>query len=151
MILIDSNALVILLVGLVDPNLFSNHKRTSIYDNKDFNDLVSIIGSFEQLVVLPNVWTETDNLLNSFSGDHKYVYIQKIKDLIKGTTEVFVPTIEATKIDFFYELGVTDCSLLTYAKQCKLFITSDSALSDYAIASNIVVYDLVKNKNSRLY
>lgn len=31
MILIDTNALVILILGLIDPKLISKHKRTSIY------------------------------------------------------------------------------------------------------------------------
>lgn len=150
MILIDTNALVVLLVGLIDPKLIQDHRRTSIYDEVDFIELIDAIGTYDQLIVLPNVWTETDNLLNNFTGKYKYHYIQKITELIKSTTEHFLSSLDAAQSDYFYDLGVTDCLLLSYAKQCKLLITSDSNLSDRAIANNIRVFDMVKNKNARL-
>jgi len=75
MILIDANAFVLLIVGLVDLNLISNHKRTFIYYRKDHKNLLLVIGNYDRLVVLPNVWTEIDNLLNRFSGSYKLKYI----------------------------------------------------------------------------
>jgi len=73
MILIDANALVVLLIGIIDPRLFKTHKTTSIYEEQDYYDLLAIIGDLKNLVVLPNVWTEVDNLLNNFSGNYKYI------------------------------------------------------------------------------
>lgn len=70
-ILIDSNALVLLIIGLIDQNLTSKNKRTSIYRKKDFEQLLLRIDSLENLVILPNIWTEVDNLLNSLSGRYK--------------------------------------------------------------------------------
>lgn len=40
MILIDTNALLVLIIGLINPRLFSNHKRTSIYEEQDFKNLL---------------------------------------------------------------------------------------------------------------
>ncbi len=68
MIVIDTNALVILVLGLMDPRLIEGHKRTSIYDARDFDDLLTRIGDVKQLLIIPNVWTEVDNLLNGFTG-----------------------------------------------------------------------------------
>lgn len=56
--IIDTNALVLLLVGLIDPNLLKNHKRTSIYDEEDFREILNVLGNLEQVIVLSNVWTE---------------------------------------------------------------------------------------------
>jgi rRNA-processing protein FCF1 len=150
MILIDSNALVVLLIGLIDPKLVGHHKRSSIYDKEDFYDLLSVIGNFEQLVVLPNVWTEVDNLLNNFTGDHKYQYIAHLRHTIQLTTEKYIESLSASRSASFFELGLTDSIILDYAKECKLLITSDSKLSDYALASGIRVYDMVKAKNDRI-
>jgi hypothetical protein len=47
-------------------------------------------------------------------------------------------------------MGLTDSLVLEQAKSCKLLITSDSQLSDYALAYGIKVYDLVKVKNEKL-
>ena len=137
-------------VGLIDTRLFRNHKRTSIYDEDDFTDLLRTIRSLNQIVTLPNIWTEVDNLLNNFSGNYKYAYIQEITKTIKETTENYLASEIGTSSPHFQELGLTDSLILEFAKECKLLITSDSKLSDHAIAYGIPVYDLVKVKNERL-
>lgn len=150
MILIDTNALVILLIGLIDPRLFKSHKTTSIYEEQDFFDLLVVIGDIKRLVVLPNVWTELDNLLNNFGGNYKYSYIEQITKTIQVTTERYIESVKATESFTFFEIGLTDTLLLEVAKECQLLVTSDSRLSDYAMASGIPVYDLVKNRNERI-
>ncbi len=150
MILIDTNALVLLIVGLIDNDLIGKHKRTSIYDVEDFYLLIQMIGDLNQLVVLPNIWTEVDNLLNNFSGLYKHPYVEKITEIIRVTSEKYLDSVSGTEIHSFYELGLTDSLILEYAKECKFLITSDSKLSDYATAYGIKVYDIVKQKNIRL-
>lgn len=151
MIVIDTNALIVLIIGFIDPKLFKTNKRTSIYEVEDFEDLLSVIGDIKNLVVLPNVWTEVDNLLNTtFSSNYKYQYIEKLTQTIQLTTEQYLTTIQATKNPHFYDLGLTDSLLLDYAKACKMLITSDSKLSDYAVAYGIPIYDVVKRRNERL-
>lgn len=150
MILIDTNALVVLLVGMVDINLINHHKRTSIYEETDFDDLINIIGKIENLVVLPNIWTEVDNLLNNFKGNHRYTYIEKIKDVIKSTSEKYISSSTATSCDTFFSIGLTDSLVIEEAKKCDLLITSDSSLADYAKGYGIKVYDMVKARNERI-
>jgi rRNA-processing protein FCF1 len=149
MIIIDTNALVLLLVGLIDTKLINNHRRTSIYDEEDFYDLVNIIGDISNLIVIPNIWTEVDNLLNN-SSSYKYIYIERLTETIRGTTEKYLESHTATNENSFYDLGLTDSLILQIAKSCKLLITSDSQLSDYAIANGIKVYDLVQISNQRI-
>ncbi len=148
--LIDTNALIILLLGVIDPNLFRRHKRTSIYEEQDFNDLLVMIGDVKNLVVLPNVWTEVDNLLNNFGGRYKDKYVEEITRTIKSTTEKFLESHKATESPGFFDLGLTDSLLLEYSKECELLITSDSSLSDYAVAYGVTVYDMVENRNERI-
>jgi rRNA-processing protein FCF1 len=148
--LIDTNSLIILLLGLIDPKLINTHRRTSIYEEQDFNDLLAFIGDFKKLVVLPNVWTEVDNLLNDFNRGHKERYVEEISNTIKTTTEKFLESKIATKSMSFFDLGLTDSLLLELSKECELLITSDSSLSDYAIAYGIPVFDVVKNRNNRI-
>ncbi len=149
MILIDTNALIILVLGLMDPRQIKNHKRTSIYEEKDFYELVNAIGTFDRLMTLPNVWTETDNLLNNFKNSHKYNYYLVVKKLVSETSEKYLSTSRALLNDSFLELGITDSLILEIGEDCEFIITSDSKLSDYAIANGIKVYDVVKMRNSR--
>lgn len=150
MILIDSNALVVLLIGIINPNLINSHRRTSIYDEEDFHELLIAIGNIDQLVVLPNIWTEVDNLLNNFKGEQKYQYIETLKETIKSTSEIYFASTIATDSQCFFDLGLTDTLILECAKECKLLITSDSRLSDYAIAYGVPVYDMVKIRNEKI-
>jgi hypothetical protein len=132
MILIDANALIILILGMMDKRLINRHKCTSIYEEQDYDDLLFKIGDIRDLVVLPNVWTETDNLLNNFNGGHRYKYIQTITEAIKKTSEVYLASHTAAQSDYFIELGLTDALLLEHSKTCELLITADSALADAA-------------------
>jgi len=150
MILIDTNALIVLILGLMDPKLIGNHKRTSIYGEQDYYNLISIISDFNNLVVLPNVWTEVDNLLNGFGGDYKNGYVFTISETIKKTTEKYLESKIATESYAFYDLGLTDSLILEHSRNCDLLITSDSRLSDYANANGVRVYDIVKERNNRL-
>jgi rRNA-processing protein FCF1 len=147
MILIDSNALVVLIIGLVDDRLISKHKTTSIYTKKDFLQLLQVIGDFKRLMVLPNIWTEVDNLLNRFSGNYKWKYIQSIKFMIQESSEKYLESKLGIENIFFADLGLTDSLILEAGKNCEFIVTSDSKLSDYAIANGIKVYDMVKKRN----
>ena len=150
MIVIDTNALVILVLGLMDPRLIEGHKRTSIYDMRDFDDLLVMIGDVKQLVIIPNVWTEVDNLLNGFTGQRKDDYVAALTELIPQVAEEYITTSVATTEASFYDLGITDSLLLQLSRNYDLLITGDSQLSDYAKANGVEVYDIVEERNTRL-
>ncbi len=147
MILIDTNALIVLILGLIDENLLGKHKRASIYSKEDFYRLLNVIGDFKNLLVLPNIWTEVDNLLNNFQGNHKRVYILKIREIVSKSAEKYLETRFCLENQYFERLGLTDSTILELAKECKFIITSDSKLSDYANANGISVYDMIQKRN----
>jgi hypothetical protein len=147
MILIDSNSLILLTLGLINQELISKHKRTSIYTKKDFEDLLLVIKDLNNLVVLPNIWTEVDNILNRLSGNYKWPYIENLKALVTQTTENYLESKLGINSDYFISVGLTDSLILELGKKCDLLITSDSTLSDIAIANGIKVYDIVKKRN----
>ena len=150
MMLIDANALVLLIIGLIDQELISSHKRTSTYTKDDYENLLLIIKDFHNLVVLPNVWTEVDNLLNRFPGERKWAYIERIKELTTQTTEKFLTTKRGVNSEYFMSVGLTDSLLVELGKECDLFITADTFLSDIAVAHGIKVYDLVRARTENL-
>lgn len=151
MVLIDTNSLLLLVLGSIDPRIINSHSRTSIYEEEDFFTLVHLIeNNLAKILVLPNVWTEVDNLLNKFKGERKWVYIQNFKMLTSQTLEKYFPSSLGANNFHFLELGPTDVLLLECAKDCELLITSDSKLSDIAKANGIKVMDLVENRNKRI-
>lgn len=149
MILIDSNALVLFLIGSIDIRWVGVEKHTSIYDEQDYYELVDKIQDINKLVVLPNVWTEVDNLLNRTRGNRKYVYLQLLIKLIKESTEEYLKSSQIENDNLLDDLGLTDILLLRYATQCNLLITGDSTLSDHAKANGVKVYDIKRRANER--
>lgn len=150
MIFVDTNALILLIVGLIDKSLISSHKRTSIYEPIDFDNLKVLIGDLEKVVTTPNVLTEVDNLLNNFRKGHRWMYYQIIREIIGKSSEKFIETKTIIELNPFFELGLTDSGVLEICKECDFLITGDSRLSDYASAFGIKVVDLVKIRNVRL-
>ncbi|MEC5156301.1 hypothetical protein [Chryseobacterium sp. MP_3.2] len=151
MILIDTNAFIILVLGLMDKKLINKHKRTSIYDISDFENLVKIIGKdFSKVIVLPNIWTEVDNLLNNFTGNYKFKYYLILKELLQKTSEKYFETKNLENDYNLQHIGITDSVILEVAKNCDFIITGDSKLADLALANGIHVYDLIALKNQRL-
>lgn len=59
-------------------------------EETDFWDLLTHIPDRSSLIALPNVWTEVDNLLHQFNGTHKQLYIEKITDTIKQSSERYI-------------------------------------------------------------
>lgn len=150
MILIDSNSLIVLILGLMNPRLINEHSKTSIYDEHDYQNLIDIIGDINSLVVLPNIWTEVDNILNKFSGGHRDLYVQTIINTIRQTSEIYLESQRVIDTHCFIDIGLTDTLILEYAKNCELLITSDSSLSDYARSYGIQVFDMKEFKNNTL-
>jgi rRNA-processing protein FCF1 len=151
MIILDTNSLLVLTLGLVDPNIVNSHERTSIYSKEDFDFLLDQIKDFKRLVIFPNVWTELDNLMKKYPLISRNKYVETLKVLTKETTEEFVRSVEGFEMYSFYKLGLTDSNILYYSTnfKCEYVITSDSNLSDHLIAHGVNVIDLVKIKNSK--
>lgn len=150
MIAIDTNALLILIIGSIDCKIFKTHRRTSIYGEIDYDILVGLIKDFKNLVVTPNIWTEVDNLLNDFNGSYKDLYISQMKKVTAIINEEYIESFKAFESDNVFELGLTDTQILSVSIKCKRLITADSKLSDYAKAYGVEVFDLVKERNQRL-
>jgi hypothetical protein len=55
MIILDTNSLLVLTLGLVNPNIVNSHQRTSIYSKDDFYFLLEQIKDFKKLLIFPNV------------------------------------------------------------------------------------------------
>ncbi|HUI33679.1 MAG TPA: hypothetical protein VLY84_08690 [Dysgonamonadaceae bacterium] len=135
----------------MDPRLIKENKRCSIYNEKDYEVLCNVIGGLDSLVVLPNIWTEVDNLLHDYyNKGHKVLYVDSIIQTIKNTTEKYLKSSLIEGNNAFCDLGLTDTLILEHAKNCKLLITSDSTLSDYAISKGIKVFDMKKTVNEKL-
>ena len=137
---------------MIDKSLISSHKTTSIYTEQDFVDLLKIIrkAGWSKILVLPNVWTEVDNLLNRLAGNYKWPYIKLVRKLLEQTNERYLTSESGAHGMYFANVGLTDSLLVELGKECDLLVTADSSLSNIATANGINVYDIVQRRNENL-
>ena len=125
---IDSNLLVLLVVGSVGQDLIAKHRRLRAYTKEDYEILVNLLDPVDQVFVTPNTLTETSNLLAQHEDPERARFFEKLRDLIQESKEVVVASTEASKNDAFGRLGLTDAALLEVTTKETPLVTADLGL-----------------------
>lgn len=128
-LLIDTNLMLLYCVGRYDPYMIPKlTERLSRYSVDDYKLLVQFIELFKKVVTIPNVLTETVNLIDKRSGRFTGVLRQFANDLILFE-ELYVSTehVVGQHPRHFLTFGITDLALFELAKQSYLVLTDDSA------------------------
>ena len=127
--LIDTNLLLLLVVGLTDPKRIEKHGRTSDrFTQKHFMLLREIVSKAEVLVTTPNILTETSNLLGLKDDALSKKYALKFAELINEMEEIYVDSKTACKHVIFSRLGLTDAAIATLKSEKYIVLTSDGPL-----------------------
>jgi len=71
-VFLDTNLLVLLVVGSVDRGQVERHRRTKRFTVEDYDRLVRLLEGLEQVFVTPNTLTEASNLLER-RGDPRFL------------------------------------------------------------------------------
>ncbi|WP_250631296.1 PIN domain-containing protein [Rhodoflexus caldus] len=155
----DTNALVIMIVAMVEPGLVKSHKRTASYflEQDDAEKLIKRV-ELDKLLLLPNILTEVDNLLcGTFHDKYQPKYLSILEILTQKAKEEYIPSKQAVKAGWvFSKLGITDTLIINLAlhyrkgKLLDYVITGDSKLSDYLRGYNIPTYDIKAELNKKL-
>lgn len=140
-VLVDSNLLLLLVVGSASRRYIQVHKRLSGYGAEDFELLVGLIGTFSDLVTVPHVITEVSNLSRHIPDPAaRSVIVDKLRELIEQTPELPIGSVEGLQHPAWSRLGVTDTILLHLCEQGITLVTADS---DLAIEAEMVGGDVL--------
>ena len=126
--LLDANLLVLYVVGMSNPTLITRHRRLSGFSEEDFELLADMLEDMSDIVVTPNVLTETSNLLGYQRDDDWGNLSIMLKRLIDEVVEVVIPSKDAAARSEFEALGLTDAGLLTVASPSRPLLTVDLQL-----------------------
>ena len=135
-VLVDSNLLVLLIVGRVDRSLISRHRRLKQFTPEDYDHLVEVLAEAERIVVTPNTLTETANLLAFQRGHVGEALASELQSLIEQEVEVVVPSIDAAGRPEYRRLGLTDAALLEIASKERPLLTADMKLYGATLAQD---------------
>lgn len=127
---IDTQLLVLLVVGETDRALISKHRRTKAYRVQDYELLVKLINeTHHQVFVTPNTLTEASNLLAQHGEPERSRIFGMLQALIERTEEEeVVESKVAARNSNFRRLGLADAALLEIVSASNPLITTDHDL-----------------------
>jgi hypothetical protein len=112
-VLIDTQLLVLLIVGLTNPAFIRRHKRVAPYNERHFSLLKGMLAQASKLVCTAHVLTETSNLLRQIADPMRSQIMATFKGFIEAAEEQNVRGALAAAQPFFVRLGLTDAAILS--------------------------------------
>lgn len=130
-ILIDTNLLLLFLIGSFDKKAISTFKRLENqgYDEKDFLIVSNIMRASKKLITTPNILTEISNLSFQFKYKIKEKYNSFLLKTIENFNEIYINSNSIKEKDFS-SLGLTDSIILKLSDDC-LIVTDDAKLCSF--------------------
>lgn len=123
-VLVDSNLLVLLLIGRLDPRQILTHKRTQAYTQDDYWLLESLLGYFGEMVTTPHVLAQASDL--AVVPGRK---LTGLRSLFRMHVEQVQERYDESRVlvhdPCFERLGLTDAAIATLASGGVLVITAD--------------------------
>ena len=138
-LLVDTNLLVLLIVGKINRKRIEKFKRTNKYRESDFDLLCDLIAQATETYTVTQVMAETGNLtdLKDHEGEESRALL---KQLAASLTEPPIASTEAAQDDSFAALGLTDAAIARVARlhECTV-LTDDLDLYLYLQRSDLPV------------
>lgn len=111
--MLDTNLLLLLIVGRTDRSLIGSHKRTRAYDSTDVDVIESLVAVYDGLVTTPHILAETSNLLRQIRNPARDTIQHTLREFILACEEASIGSAEGCLHDQFIALGLTDAIILT--------------------------------------
>src|SRR5262249_46180546 len=109
-VLVDSNLLVLFLVGQVNKRRIAKFKRTRDFTVGDFDLLADLVGWFGRLIVTPHVLSQVSDLTN-LDGKERLQIRRLVKSMIEEMAEHYNPSQTLVTDPIFDRLGLTDAAI----------------------------------------
>jgi hypothetical protein len=129
-LILDSNLLLLLLIGDFEPALIKNFKRTARYSLDHHEALVQFLGSFSGVLTTPHILTEVGNLANSLPEWQKTAWGEYFSLQIAHIEEIYRASSDLAQDPGFPAYGLTDIAMGMIANQA-LVLTDDRRFAGY--------------------
>ena len=129
-ILIDTNILLLLFIGLVNRQRISQFNRTEKFTAEDYDLLQNILPQFQKIVTTPNILTEVNSLANQLGEPERSQCFLIFSQFVPRLDENYIESIIAVTEEKFIKFGLTDCGILNLARDKYLVLTDDFKLAN---------------------
>jgi len=127
-LLLDTNLLILLVIGLTEPAQIERFKRTRAYTRADYELLRGFVNGYRALVTTPNVLTETSNLAGQLAEPLRGKALGVLAGFINGAEERFYVSRVLTEERLYLQLGLTDAAVQHAAAEQISILTDDLPL-----------------------
>lgn len=128
-ILIDSNLLVVYLLGKFDPTALVWCRATKSYSLRDTLDLEALVSKFDRLLTTAHVLTEVSNLTTSLPENLRLNFWGFFGDVIRARlVERALQVRDFSTDPIFHRFGVTDTAIAAIEPGSVLVLTADFPL-----------------------
>jgi hypothetical protein len=124
-LLIDSNLLLLLLVGRINRKRITAFKRTQKYTLGDFERLSQICAFFSRHWTTPQILTEVSNLSGQLTEPERGKFRAALASLVEVIDERYITSRLITSHSSFARLGITDAGLVLLSADGPLLLTDD--------------------------
>jgi hypothetical protein len=123
-LLIDTNLLVLFVVGSVNRARIEQFKRTRQYSKSDYDLLLRVLGECKSLYTLAHVMAEVSNLTD-LTGPERLRARQLLKDALVILKEPSLPSARAAQSDHYEQLGLVGAAIAIAAREHKCAVLTD--------------------------
>jgi rRNA-processing protein FCF1 len=141
-ILVDTNLLLLLVIGSCDRAQIGRFKRTSsLFTDADYDLLLAGIQGFKAIITTPHILTEVSNMMGQLEGKLKQQFFRRfaLQILTGPVTEIHVSCKDIVQNQAFLKFGLTDIGIEHVAREHYLVLTMDFPLANYLATRGIQV------------
>jgi len=127
-VLVDTNLLLLYVVGEYDPREVERFKRTSTFTTDDFYLLQRLLGHFDSIITTPPILTEVSNFVGQLSQSERRDCTVLLRQLIPELSEEHRPSSDVCEHSYFPQFRLTDTGIADVASETYLVVTDDLPL-----------------------
>jgi hypothetical protein len=137
-VLLDTNLLLLLLIGSFDRERIVRFKRTASFSEFQFDQLVAFLRGFAGVITTPHILTEISTLANSLPEHLRRPWGDHLARAASPFIEVFEESNKLMQGEAFPRFGLTDAAIHSLSATT-LILTDDFRLSGYLRAQQLPV------------
>lgn len=125
-VLLDSNLLVLLVIGVVNKRWIGRHKRSRAFEPSDWELLLDLINQ-RPVLTTPHILTEASNLLRSggLKGEAEEQLMAALATFFDNAREEHVPARDVSTNVVYLRLGLADAVIHSLARPDIELLTAD--------------------------
>lgn len=137
-LLLDTNLLILFMLGSYSPQDIPRCKFTSSYNKEDFDLLKNYLKLAPAIYITPHILAELSNQsFQIFNGNKKSEFLKTLVSKLRSMDEKYIKLGELLKeVELFYKFGFTDLSIFELAKREKFVVLTDDHKLHNILAAN---------------